>query len=351
MNSLSKKQLYWILQVAGWFSIVVIETINYTFFIDKKFDPIYIISFSVLAVIGIIVSHFYKKLYIRPGTFEKSASQIGLEGFKATLLISLIISVLINIPVLVTNFQYFLTAEGVIYLLGQYMNFMRYVVVWVIIYFLYKTLTRNGEITEHKLRVETQAKTSELELLKTQLNPHFLFNALNSIKALVLIDHDKAREAIIKLSELLRFSLNYEKSPYITLAEEMQEVRKYLELEKIRFGERFQFLIQPDEETLSHRIPPAMVLTLVENAIKHGISRLPDGGEVRVFACIQDDELCIEVLNSGQLLPANGTGIGLKNIRIRLHSLFGDLASCQLIAPEPGWVLAALRYPLPVPVL
>ena len=96
---------------------------------------------------------------------------------------------------------------------------------------------------EQKLLIENLAKTSELELLKTQLNPHFLFNALNSIKALVLLDSEKSRQAIIKLSELLRFSLNYEKHPLISLKTELEEVQKYMELEKIRFGERLQYKV------------------------------------------------------------------------------------------------------------
>jgi LytS/YehU family sensor histidine kinase len=101
-----------------------------------------------------------------------------------------------------------------------------------------------------------------LELLKNQLNPHFLFKCLNSIKALVLIDQDKARDSIIKPSELLRFTLYYEKSPLIALNEDINEVVKYLELEQIRFGKRLDVHISLQEETLEVKVPPAMVLTL-----------------------------------------------------------------------------------------
>ncbi|MFL0683967.1 MAG: sensor histidine kinase, partial [Algoriphagus aquaeductus] len=207
------------------------------------------------------------------------------------------------------------------------MNLGRYVLVWIIIYYLYHILKRNSEISEQKLMLENVAKSAELELLKIQLNPHFLFNALNSIKALVLIDQEKSRDAIIKLSELLRFSLNYEKAPLISLNDEINEVIKYLELEQIRFGKRLEVEILIQEETLEQRIPPAMILTLAENAIKHGITKLPDGGKIKIESKIKGQKMWVELINSGQLEENFSMGIGLSNLEKRLQNLFPDKSS------------------------
>jgi LytS/YehU family sensor histidine kinase len=207
-------------------------------------------------------------------------------------------------------------------------------------------LKNNAEIAEQKLLLENLAKSAELELLKTQLNPHFLFNALNSIKALVLIDQEKARDAIIKLSELLRFTLNYEKAPLISLNDEINEVIKYLELEQIRFGKRLEVEIALQEETLDVKLPPAMILTLAENAIKHGINQLPDGGEIRIESKLRGKLLVIEVKNSGQLKDTFNLGIGLNNLQKRLQSLFGDQFSFVLDAASDSKVIVKITFPI-----
>jgi LytS/YehU family sensor histidine kinase len=207
-------------------------------------------------------------------------------------------------------------------------------------------LDRNRIISQQKLVVEYIAKTSELELLKSQLNPHFLFNALNSIKALVLIDAEKAREAIIKLSELLRFTLNYEKTPLIRLSDEIDEVVKYLELEKIRFGDRLDVHIDLQEETLDAKVPPAMILTFAENAIKHGINHLPDGGTIEIKSTANSHTLKVEVCNTGELKENESNGIGLKNSTRRLQTLFGEKAVLQLQTKSPNQVSVSIVYPL-----
>jgi LytS/YehU family sensor histidine kinase len=226
------------------------------------------------------------------------------------------------------------------------MNWVPVMTAWVIIYFLIHILEQNMHIREEKLEAENLAKTSELELLKIQLNPHFLFNALNSIKALVLIDAHKSRDAIIKLSELLRFTLNYEKNPLISLEVELAEVEKYLSLERIRFDERLRFSIEADDDVLSHRIPPASVLTLAENAIKHGISTLPGGGEINIKAWKTAETLYIDVVNTGILKDSNSKGIGLKNVRQRMQKILGENAGCTLSQVAPDQVRSRLFYSL-----
>lgn len=343
---LSKNQRYWLFQVLGWGSIVLVETINYTFFIEKVFSWNYIFQFGILSLIGILTSHIYKKLFIKESVFEKSLSTIWVRAFADTFLMTAIMVSFIYGVSIAFNPEVLTESQFLISYFGQIMNVARYVVVWIIIYYLYHVLKKHQETAEQKLLVENLAKTSELELLKSQLNPHFLFNALNSIKALVLIDTEKSREAIIKLSELLRFTLNYEKAPLISISEEINEVVKYLELEKIRFGNRLDVKIDLQAETLEAKIPPAMILTLAENAIKHGITQLPDGGLIEITASANSQNVRIEISNSGILKETGNKGIGLKNTTKRLQSLFGDKADLVLKRKSDTQVSVTITYPL-----
>lgn len=345
-RTMSKSQYYWVLQVVGWSSIVFIETINYTYFIAGEFRWEYFQQFCTYSLVGLLVSHAYKILFIKPDVFEKSLSRIWFRAFFDVLMISLLMVVLLFLPYTVTEPEVLKTSEFWIGFFGQIMNLGRYAIVWIIIYYLYHILKRNSKITEEALLLQNLAKSAELELLKTQLNPHFLFNALNSIKALVLIDQEKARDAIIKLSELLRFTLNYEKAPLIALNDEINEVAKYLELEQIRFGKRLEVNISIQEETLDVKVPPAMILTLAENAIKHGITQLPEGGGIWIESKIRGNLFLIEVRNSGHLNDSFNLGIGLNNLQKRLQSLFPGKASFILDSASGATVVAKISYPV-----
>lgn len=342
----NKSRIYWLLQIIGWSSIIFIETINYTFFIIGEFKWEYLQQFFLYSAVGLIVSHFYKIMFIKLEVFDKTLSRIWIRAFFDVMMITSIMVILLYLPYVIADFSNIKKSEFWIGFFGQIMNLGRYAIVWIIIYYLYHILKKNSEITEQKWILENTAKSAELELLKNQLNPHFLFNALNSIKALVLIDQEKARDAIIKLSELLRFTLNYEKAPLISLNEEINEVVKYLELEQIRFGKRLEVHISLEEETLELKVPPAMVLTLAENAIKHGITQLPEGGEIWIGSKLRGKILTIEIINSGQLKDTFNLGIGLRNLQMRLQSLFADRASFFLDTISESKVVARIIYPI-----
>ncbi|MBI3219797.1 MAG: histidine kinase [Bacteroidetes bacterium] len=219
---------------------------------------------------------------------------------------------------------------------GGTLNSMRYIGVWIIIYFLYQILERSRQLKEAKLESEGIARSMELELLKSQLNPHFLFNALNSIKALVSIDQDKCKDAIVKLSELLRFTLQSGNQTLIPLSTEMEEVKKYLSLEQIRFGERFRFETKMDEQSGYQMVPPGMVLTLAENAIKHGITKTPGLSQLKLSATYEDEMLKIEMTNPGSLEKSEGTGLGLVNIEKRLAHIFHGRAQFAIQQFDAG---------------
>jgi two-component system LytT family sensor kinase len=177
-----------------------------------------------------------------------------------------------------------------------------------------------------------------LKTLKSQLNPHFMFNALNSIRALIEEDPQSAQTAVTKLSNILRYSLKMERIETVPLEDEMKAVSDYLSLEKIRFEERLKFEIEISPDSLNIEIPPMMIQTLVENGIKHGISKRTGGGEISICSSIKDSTLHIKIKNNGQIedeVLKHSKGFGISNTKHRLNLLYGEKASFT-IKNDPG---------------
>jgi LytS/YehU family sensor histidine kinase len=195
--------------------------------------------------------------------------------------------------------------------------------------------------------MELLAQTTQLQLLRAQLNPHFLFNALNSIRALIQENPARAQEAVTQLSGILRHALAAERTDTVPLLVEIEAVRDYLRLEEIRLEERLRTVIALDENTLDRPVPSMLVQTLVENAIKHGISQRPGGGDLAVRAQLDGGGcLCLEVVNSGRIAEAGaGTRLGLANARARRNLLFGAEATGTLANRDADSVVAAVRVP------
>jgi two-component system, LytTR family, sensor kinase len=186
-----------------------------------------------------------------------------------------------------------------------------------------------------------------LQSLRSQVNPHFLFNALNSVRALVVEDPRLAQDAVTKLSELLRYSLQSNKVDLVELSAEIEMVRDYLAIEEIRFEERLRVSFDIDPAALSAEIPSMLLQVLVENAVKHGIAKLPRGGIVAVSGRITVGMLRLEVINSGRVRAAGKTtGIGLENTRQRLRLLYGDRAWLTLNNCGDDLVAATALMPL-----
>lgn len=220
-------------------------------------------------------------------------------------------------------------------------------VFWSFIYFGFHYLQNFKKTEIENLRWEASSKDIELNKLKSQLNPHFMFNSMNSIRALIDENPSKAKEAITQLSNILRNTLLMNKNKEILLMEELQLVKDYLDLEKIRYEERLesQFNIAP--ETLNLKVPPLIVQTQVENAIKHSISKLPKGGIIKVNSGIHDNNMIIEVINTGQIsLEKTDTGFGLINSKQRLELLYGPGASIEIKNTSNNEVSVQITIPI-----
>ena len=172
---------------------------------------------------------------------------------------------------------------------------------------------------------EFRLAQAQLNALRMQLHPHFLFNTLNAIAELVHSDPKTADRSIVSLCELLRFALDSEKSQEVTLKKEIDFLEKYVEIQRTLMRDRLQVRMSIDPETLDARLPNMLLQPLVENAIKHGISPRPEGGNIEVYARRLDGKLYVEITDDGLGMPeyANGNGLGLVNTRERLRHLYG----------------------------
>jgi len=165
---------------------------------------------------------------------------------------------------------------------------------------------------------------AELETLKSQINTHFLFNSLNSISSLTITKPDKAQEMVIKLSDFLRYSLSHDKNEKTPLKEEFNNIRRYLDIEKIRFGKRLKFVYSIPESCFEKKIPNMILQPLIENAIKHGVYNSSEEVKIELDCYEDDNDVTIVIKNgfNGEAVKKKGEGIGLKNIDKRLQLIY-----------------------------
>ncbi len=227
----------------------------------------------------------------------------------------------------------------------------------VLVYFLISGfayyLHSSGRLARRQRRTaELRAQLTEAQLtsLQMQLRPHFLFNALHTVSGLIVTDPRRAQRVIRQLGELLRMSLKSGDRQTIPLAEEIAFVEAYLGVERARFGERLGVDFQIDEQLRDVPVPALILQPLVENAVRHGVSRNPEGGRVRIEAAAHNDRLRLRVCDDGpgmaQPIAEDGTaGVGLRNTRARLTALYGDDHLFSMKAAEPRGVQVTIELP------
>ncbi len=221
--------------------------------------------------------------------------------------------------------------------------------VWIGFYVAVRSYRQQQQDKLDHVRSECQAREAELRALKAQINPHFLFNSLNSLRALMPPEHERSRATVSRLANLLRASLATDQESLVPLSRELNMVEDYLEIEKLRHEERLCWKIDASAAARDWPVPPFALQSLVENAIKHGINRIEVGGEIEISAQVAEAKLHLNVTNPGSLESTpNSRGVGLTNTRTRLYLLFGPEASLDLIVPASGLVQARVRLPAPL---
>lgn len=332
-----KRLLYWMVQFAGW-TVYFLFSVLLLFSADQfSSTPNVYLYTGLLILSAIAISHGIRFIIIRKSLLSKQLLNL--------ILITLVLA--ISAGFLLETFQY--SIEQVIeldflpegpgevepftwpsFLFGVSRSVILFLL-WSGFYYVFAITekSRNQEITNLKWK----ASTNEIELknLRAQLNPHFLFNSLNSIRALVGLNPEQAKTSITHLSNLLRKSISLGKVRLIPLAEELELVRVYLELEKVRFEERLTIHYSLDEAALSAEIPPLMIQTIVENGIKHGISQQIAGGEIAISATKKKNCLKVLISNTGTYIHSEKSdGVGISNTQKRLAILFGEKATLAI---------------------
>ncbi len=194
--------------------------------------------------------------------------------------------------------------------------------------------------------MERQALDARLNLLQTQVAPHFLFNTLANIKGLYRTEHAEGKRLLHDLSDYLCAALPQMRETASTLRRELQLSCAYLRVLQVRMGDRLTVVIRVGEDLRDARLPPMMLPTLVENAIKHGLNTLPEGGTVRIDAARNGEMLCVRVTDTGAgFQKKRGAGVGLANTRARLATLYGSSAKLAIVPNPGGGVIAEIYVP------
>jgi len=324
------QKVYWLAQIIGWTSLALLVVLSNLANAKSKveLDADFFISISVFMIMGITFSHFMRLIFIRLGWLNIKLGPL----VPRILIMSIVSSAGFTLVNLLISFVLDLKDEEYSWLalLNSIIVIAVFFLMWNGLYFTVHFFQKSRIQEVKNLQLSSSHNEIELKNLRSQLNPHFLFNSLNSIRALIDLDPIQAKENITTLSNLLRKSLVLGKEQMVSLRDELDLVNDYLDLEKVRFEERLAIAIHHDEQLNEFPIPPFIIQTLVENAFKHGISQLIAGGTIYIETRLEDSTVLISVINDGSLGKKVDTGIGLQNTLRRLELQYGSKARFSL---------------------
>jgi two-component sensor histidine kinase len=351
----AKRRLYTVLQFGGWGLLTTFQIVV-TFAIGGKKLPTGPGTFVLLNVVafglGAVLTHYFRLLIHRWGWKNIGWKALVLRMIASSIALGVFWTLVVDGLLYGLFRQPWTASKSPAVVIPLYcINDSLVMFGWLGIYFGYHVYNRIHQAQIEQQRLMAATKEAELRALKSQVNPHFIFNSLNSLRSLIDEDPRRARLAVTQLANLLRYSLQSGQMETVSFEQELQVVQDYLALEQVRFEDRLHLRLDIAEDTLSLQIPPMLLQTLAENAIKYGIAQQPAGGEIAISAQRDKGLFRIQVSNPGTLAPSGGqpgssTGLGIKNALDRLRLLFGERASLELIQGAPGQVLAQVSIPL-----
>ncbi len=340
-----RKRLYWTLQLLGWFAWALNEALLYT----NQYGWKWAWLFSSLAniTLAIFLTHQYRRITKRYRWQDLNLWRMLQYNLLALVSMALLLMAL-NIPLdyLFLQETYDVSLSPFI-VIQIFFNFVKPLAIWALIYFFFQYSNKRLEMERENDQLERAILETEGKVLRAQMNPHFVFNALNSVRALITEDPQKAKKGINQLSKLLRSSLLTERKKTIALSEELDTIVDYLSLEKIRYEDRLDWKLTIDPACQKAQIPPMLLQTLVENGIKHGISHSVKGGCIELTAEKKDQMMLITVTNPGHLKTNKelSHGVGLVNSQNRLYLLYGKTAQIELQPLNKNQVCATVTLP------
>lgn len=333
-------QRYWTYQVLGWLAYSAIG-IAINLLGGATLLPL-AIGHVLLVSVSIGLTHLFRRQIQLRRQADQGVAQMWPFLAASALTISIVQTLLvIGTNLLLVGGEWTVTATVALWW-GMFLA----TGVWTILYVRFTE--RRGHVAREG-QLQLALREAELRALEAQINPHFLFNCLNSIRALVAIDPPRAQDMLTRLASVLRNSLRHDRQHTVQLASEVEAVSDYVALEAIRFEERLRSDIAVDAEAAHCLVPPMLLQTLVENAIKHGIRQITGKGKLTVRGQLADGFVRLVVENSGRLTgpPRSPAQLGLGNVRERLRLLYGDEASLSLDDAE-GMVRATVLIPVSV---
>jgi anti-sigma regulatory factor (Ser/Thr protein kinase) len=338
---------FWALQLVGWSFYFYAQASGEVIFASATWSQTTAL-WGTVCVAGIALTQGFRWIAKRRAWLTLPPAPLFARVAVATLLLAALSNQLVvtlskavyGSPVapIVGSFYERLSETG--QLRNQFILSVALYAAWVTLYMAFAMQRRRHQLA-------TQLQAAELRLLKSQLNPHFLFNALNGLRSLIADEPERARDAVTHLSRTLRYTLASGDEDLVSLERELEMVEDYLALESMRLADRLRVEREIEPAARSARVPTMLLQTLVENAIKHGIAELKDGGTLRIEARIVEDELRLTVTNPRPLeAPSTRVeGLGLKNSTERLRLLFGARASLRLDLSEPDVAVAEAAMP------
>ncbi len=351
-----RDKLFWQYHGGALFLLLILQAATMSFWKEARLinalgAALWVPSYTV----GVLFFRYmYKKYEMQNKSMARQIIGVFLYGLIAGTTISVIVlsvliplrlDVLLNNPAVVENKM--TVAEAVLQsFIGNTMQNHLLLCAWIFIYINISGGRRIREAEINNLRLQNSLKEAQLANLSNQLNPHFLFNALNNIRFTIHEDQNKADAMLTGISEMLRYSLESSKQEKVILTEELHMIDRYIALIKVQMENRLNFCVNIPNDIKECLIPPMVLQLLVENAVKHGIDKLRDGGTITLSAVVDNQKLIFSIINTrgntNAILPesSSSTGIGLVNIQSRLRLLYGNLAQLTTEELEKSFVVS-----------
>jgi sensor histidine kinase YesM len=335
------KFVYWTCQAAGWGFYTVMGISMAAQQVGWRFSMI--AGYILFCLYSIALTELLRREIRRRQWLNNLSLFTFLRLFGAALILAAIQTFLVVAVDIAFNQRTAFFLSNPAYILSIWISVSGADSMWLL---FYVALTAGRRYREKEIRLQLALREAELRALEAQINPHFLFNCLNSIRALVIENPPLAQDMLTRFATILRYNLHRNLNHTVPLEAEVEVVSDYLALESIRLEDRLRVRFAIDADAGKIAIPPMLLQTLVENAVKHGIAPLPNGGDLVIRAAVDGDSLRVDVENTGSISGSiNGsTRVGLSNTRERLRILYGDRAQVDLRTGD-GRVTATVIIP------